>query len=81
MSERGLYEIQVEGWIGERWASWFDGMPLTFEHDQDGAPITTLTATVADQAALRGILARIWDLNLSVRSVTRSEPKGAESNE
>jgi hypothetical protein len=33
--------------------------------------ITTLTSTVADQAALCGILTRIWDLNLTVVSVTR----------
>jgi hypothetical protein len=36
-------------------------------------PITTLTGAVADQAELRGILSKIWDLNLMVISVTQIE--------
>ena len=35
--------------------------------------ITTLTGPVADQAALRGILTKVWDLNLTLISVTRIE--------
>ena len=81
MTEQRRYQIQVQGWIGERWASWFDGMHMTFGHDPNGRPITTLTAAVSDQAALRGILNKIWDLNLSLLSVTRFESKGAQSNE
>ncbi len=34
-----------------------------------GLPITVLTGPVVDQAALRGILNRLWDLNLTVISV------------
>jgi len=41
-------------------------MTITFESD-----ITILTGAVADQAALRGILSRIWDLNLTLISVNR----------
>ena len=81
MADQEQYQIQVQGWIGERWASWFDGMTMTFEHERDGTPITTLTGAVTDQAALRGILAKIWDLNLTLLSVTLSKPKGARSNE
>jgi hypothetical protein len=36
---------------------------------------------VTDQAALRGILAKVWDLNLAVLSVTRLQEKGASGNE
>jgi hypothetical protein len=81
MTEQRWYQIQVQGWIGKRWASWFEDMTMSYECDGDGTPITTLTAAVADQAALRGILTKIWDLNLSLLSVTRFESKGAESNE
>jgi hypothetical protein len=34
-----------------------------------------LTGTVADQAKLRGLLSKIWDLNLTVLSVNRIEPE------
>ena len=40
------------------------------EQAHDGAPVTTLSGTF-DQAALRGLLSKIWDLNLTVLSVTR----------
>ena len=65
------YQIQVQGKLDEGWSDWFRGMKVAFECANDGSPITTLTGPVADQAALRGILNRIWDLHLTVLSVTR----------
>ena len=73
------YEIQVQRQIGERWAHWFDEATVCSEQAHDGAPATTLSGTF-DQAALRGLLAKIWDLNLSVLSVTRVESRGAKSD-
>jgi len=75
------YQIQVQGQIGERWFSWFGDMRVTHTRTSDGVPITTLIGPVADQAALRGILAKLWDLNLTLLSVTRCEAKGARPNE
>jgi hypothetical protein len=65
---QGIYEITVEGILGEKWSDWFDGMTITFESGS-----TTLTGAVADQSALRGILAKVWDLNLTLLSVIRIE--------
>jgi hypothetical protein len=65
------YQIQVEGELDEGWSEWFKDMTVTFERASDGSAITTLTGRVADQAALRGILNRIWDLHLTVLSVTK----------
>ena len=73
MTEQDRYQIRVQGWIGERWANWFDGMTMIYEGAEDDSPITILAGPVADQAALRGLLTRIWDLNLTLLSVTRSE--------
>ena len=67
------YRVQVQGPISERWTDWFDGMTITIEQGSDGAQVTTLTGTVVDQAALRGILVKLWDLNLTLISVTRVE--------
>jgi hypothetical protein len=46
-------------------------MTVAFERASDGSPITTLAGPIADQATLRGVLNRIWDLNLTLLSVTR----------
>jgi len=47
-------------------------MTITSAED-DGQPITTLTGPVADQAALRGILNKLWDLNLTLLGVNRMD--------
>jgi hypothetical protein len=62
-----VYQIKLQGKLDERWADWFNGMTLASE-----SGITTLSGVV-DQAKLRGILSKIWDLNLTVVSVTRIE--------
>ena len=64
------YEIRVEGRLDERWSDWFEGMTVTVEREGDGPPITTLTGTVTDQAALQGMLRTLYTLGLPVRSVT-----------
>jgi len=38
-----------------------------------GLPVTTRTGLVADQAALRGILCKLWDLNLTLISIVQSD--------
>jgi hypothetical protein len=68
------YEIRIRGWIDRHWTAWFDGLTMRHEGLEDHAPLTVLTGPVADQAALRGILCRIWDLNLTVLSVVRVDP-------
>jgi hypothetical protein len=72
MAERQEYQIQIEGWIGESWRHWFEDTLVRSERAQDGAPVTTLRGTF-DQAALRGVLCKVWDLNLTVLSVSRVE--------
>jgi hypothetical protein len=73
MTEQDRYQIRVQGWIGERWANWFDGLAMDHQGTEDASPITVLTGRVVDQAALRSLLNRMWDLNLTVISLTRIE--------
>ena len=65
LDQPARYRIKVRGRLDERWSDWFNGMTITSERD-----ITTLTGAV-DQAKLRGIVSKIWDLNLTVISVTQ----------
>ena len=80
-TEQDRYQIRVRGWIAERWAYWFDGMTMLYEGSDDGSPITILSGPVVDQAALRGHLMKIWDLNLTLLSVSCHKAKGARSND
>jgi hypothetical protein len=68
--QQWVYQIKVQGRLQANWSGWFDGLALTTEGDEDTA-ITTLTGVVADQAALRGLLTKLWNLNLSLISVVR----------
>lgn len=70
---QAVYRIRMEGVLDEKWSDWFNGMSIAFECTGDGPPITTLTGAVADQAKLRGMLSKIWDLNLTLISVVRLE--------
>jgi hypothetical protein len=70
-SDRATYRISVRGQLDDAWSQWFDDMTVAYESAGDGTRITVLTGAVADQPKLRGILARMWDLNLTVLSVER----------
>ena len=69
MTEPVAYQIRVQGWIAERWSIWFDGMTISRDHQEDGTTVTTLSGVIADQAALRGLLNQLWDLNLVLLTV------------
>lgn len=62
-----LYHIRVKGNLELKWSDWFDGFTIT----PQAGDVTVLTGTVADQAALHGLLAKIRDLGLPVIAVLR----------
>ena len=62
------HQIKVPGVLDERWSDWNGGMTVTVESDDDAPPVTTWTGTV-DQAALQGVLRRLYSLGLPLISV------------
>ncbi|MEW5869617.1 MAG: hypothetical protein AB1894_10105 [Chloroflexota bacterium] len=68
-----LYEIVVEGELDQSWSGWLNGMRVQVQKNASGASFTRLEGIVADQSSLRGILTRIWDLNLELVSVNRMD--------
>jgi len=62
------YQIKVPGHLNESWTELGGCMTVTAEIDEDGQPVTTLTGTV-DQAALQGLLRRLYSLGLPLISV------------
>jgi hypothetical protein len=80
-----IYRIVVEGALDADWSNWLGGLSVKASPADPGsaaaveaAPCTALTGLVRDQAALRSILTRLWNMNLIVVSVNRVEtpPEG-----
>jgi len=70
------YQIRIEGHLSDSWSSWFEG--LTICHESSGE--TVLAGSLADQAALHGVLMRIRDLGLPLISVTRHKQADQDSD-
>jgi hypothetical protein len=70
-SDAKIYQIRVEGHLDTRWSDWLSPMTIEMDNRAEGDPITILTGPMTDQAALRGTLSKLWDLNLTVLSVTQ----------
>ena len=62
------YQIKVPGALDNRWSDWDEGMTIAVESDDSGLPVTILTG-IFDQAALHGILRRLYSLGLPLISV------------
>jgi len=68
-----IYRIEISGHLDTHWVSWFDPMEITTEHDKNGRLITVLSGPVSDPSELRGLLIKIWDLNMELVSLTQIE--------
>jgi hypothetical protein len=67
------YQIIVEGELGVSWSEWLGDAVLESHYQANGSQKTTILGAVPDQAALRGLLNKIWDLNLTLISVNKQE--------
>jgi hypothetical protein len=74
------YQIKVPGKLDTEWLDWTGKMELIVESKGDGQPITTLTATF-DQAALQGLLRRLYSLGLPLISVICVECGSENANQ
>ena len=63
------YQIRVPGQLDESWSDWVEGLTITIEGKGEALPVTTLTGSL-DQAALQGLLHRLYSLGLPLISVT-----------
>jgi hypothetical protein len=63
----GLFEIHVKGQLDESWSDWLEGLEVKLLDNGE----MILTGYIGDQAALMGILNKLYGLNLSLRSVSQ----------
>ena len=61
------YQIKVPGHLDESGSDWDGKTTITIDSDADGHPVTTLTGSF-DQAALQGLLRRLYSLGLPLIS-------------
>ena len=62
------YQIKVPGELDVSWSEWDGKITILVESKDDGPPVTILTGTF-DQAALQGLLRRLYSLGLPLISV------------
>lgn len=62
------YQITIQGHLDAEWASCFNLLKISYK---DNMNITILTGPITDQAELRGIMNKLWDLNKSIIAVSQ----------
>jgi hypothetical protein len=71
------YEIKIKGHLDLCWSESFGSLRLTHLEGNE----TLLSGSLPDQAALHGLLERVRDLNLTLISVTCSNPPHLHSHQ
>ena len=66
-TDASVYQIRVQGQLNESWSEWLGGLAITPQ--PDGA--TLLSGAIVDQAALHGILDKLYAMNLTILSVVQ----------
>lgn len=67
------YRFHIRGHLDDLWSEWLGD--LSIERRSDGTSV--LSGSVADQAALHGVIARIRDIGLPLLAVEREEAVGS----
>jgi hypothetical protein len=68
--EPASYRIAVEGSLDESWSGRLGGMQITSTTQEDQKPVTILSGQVCDQAALMGVLNGLYQLHMTILSVS-----------
>jgi hypothetical protein len=70
------YEIRVKGHLDPSWSEWLGELVITPLADG----VTVLTGLIIDQAALHGILDKLYAMNLTILSVVQVRDGGESEN-
>lgn len=69
MDRQAAYQIEVPGILDSRWEELFRGLTVSTEYSERGWSTTTITGTF-DQAALQGLLRRLYNHRVPLISVS-----------
>ena len=70
-SHEGTFEIHVKGHLDESWSDWLEGLEVKLLDNGE----MILFGHIEDQAALMGILNKLYRLNLTLLSVSEANQK------
>jgi hypothetical protein len=65
-----VYRIRVQGELDPSWSDWLGGLAILPQGDNS----TLLVGSIVDQAALQGILNKLYAMNLTLLFVERGTP-------
>ena len=68
-----LYRIALQGDLDDSWSDWLTEVSFGGIYQELISGHTVIICDVPDQAGLRGLMNRIWDLNLTIVSVNIEE--------
>jgi hypothetical protein len=66
-----VYRIRVKGQLDPSWSDWLGGFTIQSQGDD----CTLLAGPIVDQAALLGILNKLYGMNLSLLSLEREKDR------
>jgi hypothetical protein len=67
-TQAGYYEIHVKGQLDESWSEWLEGLEVKLLDNGE----MILFGHIGDQAALMGVLNKLYGLNLTLLSLGQS---------
>lgn len=67
----GFFEIHVKGQLDKSWSEWLGGMEIELANKGE----MILTGNIGDQAALMGILNKLYSLNLTIVSLRKTNQR------
>jgi hypothetical protein len=66
VAQTDFYEIRVKGQLDESWSDWLEGLEVKLLNNGE----MILSGHIGDQAALMGVLNKLYGLNLALLSVS-----------
>lgn len=70
-TQAGCYEVRVKGQLDESWSDWLEGLEVRLLDNGE----MILFGHVGDQAALMGLLNKLYGLNLALLSLSEAGQK------
>lgn len=64
-----VYRIRIAGHLDQSWSNRLGGMQISISKSELSHEVSTLSGTVADQAALFGVLKALYDMRIPLISV------------
>lgn len=74
LDQPNTYRIRVQGELDARWEEYFGGMTIHKGTRAGGIQVTVLSGYLEDQAAVQGVLQKLYNLGFALLSLELVEP-------